>query len=113
MQRTETWVRYVSYSQQMTCKYRHRHGQRLNGFHIWPYGADGVAVSIVRFNKGFSRPRHLREKGAKLADKLGVFLSLTLCNKANFDPLQHAEYDGLEKNVKQEKNAWIVFFFLI
>ena len=31
-----------------------------------------------------------REKGAKLAcaDKLGVFLSLTLCNKANFDPLQ-------------------------
>ena len=29
-----------------------------------------------------------REKGAKLAcaDKLGVFLSLTLCNKANFDP---------------------------
>ena len=34
----------------MTCKYRHRHGQRLNGFHIWPYGVDGVAVSIVRFN---------------------------------------------------------------
>ena len=31
-----------------------------------------------------------REKGAKLgcADKLGVFLSLTLCNKANFDPFQ-------------------------
>ena len=31
-----------------------------------------------------------REMGAKLAcaDKLGVFLSLTLCNKANFDPLQ-------------------------
>ena len=31
-----------------------------------------------------------REKGAKLAcaDKLGHFLSLTLCNKANFDPLQ-------------------------
>ena len=28
-----------------------------------------------------------REKGAKLAcaDKLGVFLSLTLCNKANFE----------------------------
>ena len=31
-----------------------------------------------------------REKGAKLAsaDKLGVFLSLTLCKKAYFDPLQ-------------------------
>ena len=29
-----------------------------------------------------------RENSAKLAcaDKLGVFLSLTLCNKANFDP---------------------------
>ena len=46
-----------------------------------------------------------REKGAKLAcaDKLGVFLSLTLCNKANFDPLQQVKHDGLEKNVKQEK----------
>ena len=34
-------------------------------------------------------PNHatFREKGAKLActDKLGFFLSLTLCNKANFD----------------------------
>ena len=40
-----------------------------------------------------------REKGAKLAcaDKLGVILSLTLCNKANFDPLQHVKYDGLEE----------------
>ena len=40
-----------------------------------------------------------REKGAKLAcaDKLGVFLSLTLCNKAEFDPLQRVKYDGLEK----------------
>ena len=46
-----------------------------------------------------------REKGAKLtcADKLGVFLSLTLCklmiqcNKANFDPLQRVEYDDPEK----------------
>ena len=40
-----------------------------------------------------------REKGAKLAcaDKLGVFLSLTLCNKANFDTLQRVKYDGLEK----------------
>ena len=40
-----------------------------------------------------------REKGAKLAcaDKLGVFLSLTLCNKAKFDPRQQVKYDGLEK----------------
>ena len=40
-----------------------------------------------------------REKGAKLscADKLGVFLSLTLCNKANFDPIQRVKYDGLGK----------------
>ena len=39
------------------------------------------------------------EKDAKLAcaDKLGVFLSLTLCNKANFDHLEHVKYDGLEK----------------
>ena len=36
------------------------------------------------------------EKGAKLAcaDKLGVFLLLTLCNKANFDLLQRGKYDG-------------------
>ena len=48
-----------------------------------------------------------REKGAKLAcaDKLGVFLSLTLCNEANFDPLQQVKYDGLEKNVKQDKTS--------
>ena len=40
-----------------------------------------------------------REKGAKLdcADKLGVFLSLTLCIKANFDPLQRIKYDDIEK----------------
>ena len=39
-----------------------------------------------------------REKGAKLAcaDKLRIFLSLTLCNKANFDPLQPVKYDGPE-----------------
>ena len=40
-----------------------------------------------------------REKGAKLAcaDKHEVFLSLTLCNKAKFDPLHQVKYDGLEK----------------
>ena len=50
-------------------------------------------------NKGFSRPRHLQVKGCKtgLCGQAGVFLSLTLCNKANFDPLQRVKYDGLEK----------------
>ena len=44
----------------------------------------------TRLNKGFSRPCHLQGKGAKLAcaDNLAVFLYLTLCNKAKFDPLQ-------------------------
>ena len=34
-----------------------------------------------------------REKGTKLAcaDKLGVFLSLTICKKANFDPLKNSQ----------------------
>ena len=51
-----------------------------------------------------------REKGAKLAcaDKLGDFHSLTLCNKANFDPLQRVKYDGLERHVKQEKTVLCV-----
>ena len=46
-----------------------------------------------------------REKGAKLAcaDKLGIFLSLTLCNKTNFDTLQRVKYDGLEKMSNRNK----------
>ena len=54
-----------------------------------------------------------RENGAKLAcaEKLGVFLSLTLCNKANFNPLQRVKYDGLEKNVKQEKKCMEFLLF--
>ena len=58
-------------------------------------GDDNKDASIRDF------PDHVtfREKGAKLAcaDKLGVFVSLTLCNKANFDPLQRVKYDGLGK----------------
>ena len=50
-----------------------------------------VAISKL-FHSIRDFPDHatFREKGAKLAcaDKLGVFLSLTLCKKANFDPLQ-------------------------
>ena len=40
-----------------------------------------------------------RGSGAKLAcaDKLGVFLSSTLCKKATFAPLQGVKYDDLEK----------------
>ena len=40
--------------------------------------------------RDFSEHATSREKSAKLdcADKLGVFLSLTPCNMANFDPLQ-------------------------
>ena len=40
--------------------------------------------------RGFPDHTTFREKGEKLAcaDMLGVFLSLTQCNKANFDPLQ-------------------------
>ena len=46
-----------------------------------------------------------REKGAKLAcaDKLRVFLSLTQCKKANFDPLQQIRYDSLEKMRNRKK----------
>ena len=49
-------------------------------------------VAGVQFPSIRDFPDHatLREKGAKLAcaDKLGVFFSLTLCNKANFDTLK-------------------------
>ena len=40
-----------------------------------------------------------REKGAKLAcvDKLGVFLSLTLSNKANFNPNNKSDMMALKK----------------
>ena len=40
-----------------------------------------------------------REKGAKLAcaDKLGVFLSLSLCKKANFDYLSFIKEKSLQK----------------
>ena len=54
-------------------------------------------LALGNHNKGFSRPRHVQGRGAKLAcvDKLGVFLSLALCNKATFDPLQQVLYDDL------------------
>ena len=56
-------------------------------------------MEMVMSIRDFPDHTTFREKGAKLAsaDKLGVFLSLTLSNKANFDPLQHVKCDGLEK----------------
>ena len=58
-----------------------------------------IRTKVQRLIRDFPDHATFREKGAKLAcaDKLGVFLSLTLCNKANFDPLQRVKYDGLEK----------------
>ena len=57
----------------------------------------GITYRILRGNvktqvvtiRDFPDHATFREKGAKLAcaDKLGVFLSLTLCNKVNFNPL--------------------------
>ena len=53
----------------------------------------------MSFNAIRDFPDHatFREKGVKLACADKLFLSLTLCNKANFDPLQQVKYDGLEK----------------
>ena len=61
-----------------------------------PSKTDTVTWVLLR---DFPDHATFREKGAKLAcaDKLGVFLSLTLCNKANFDPLQRVKYDDLGK----------------
>ena len=68
-------------------------------FLILPF--DLLAKKMQKFDIIRDFPDHatFREKGAKLAcaDKLGVFLSLTLCKKANFDLLQRVKYDGLEK----------------
>ena len=52
------------------------------------------------------------EKGATLAcvDKLGGFLSLTLCDKANFDPLQQVKYDGIEKMWNRKEMSGLSYF---
>ena len=57
--------------------------------------ANILISSVIR---AFPDHATFRENGATLAceDKLTGFLSLTLCNKANFDPLQQVKYDGLE-----------------
>ena len=50
----------------------------------------GMSMENVDTKRDFTDHATFREKGATPAcvDKLGGFLSLTLCNKANFDPLQ-------------------------
>ena len=60
---------------------------------------EGVKRLRMALLRDFPDHATFREKGGKLAclDKLGVLLSLTLCKKANFDPLQRVKYDGLEK----------------
>ena len=44
-------------------------------------------------------------KGANLAwlDKLRVFFSLTLCNKANFDPILLVKYDVLQNGLNMKE----------
>ena len=66
------------------------------------YRKRAISLSLIR---DFSDHATFKDKGAKLAcaDKLGVFLSLTLCNKANFDTLPVVEYDGLEKMLNRKK----------
>ena len=62
--------------------------------HVWPHftpmSLSESNAQLAPLLRDFPDHATFREKGAKLAfaDKLGVFLSLTLCNKANFDPLQ-------------------------
>ena len=62
------------------------------------YSIDFIPT-ILSLIRDFPDHATFREKGVKVAcaDKLGVVLSLTLCNKANFEPLQRVKYDGLEK----------------
>ena len=57
------------------------------------------AVAVLDQKKDFPDHATFREKGAKLAcaDKLGVFLSLTLCNKANFSPYNESNMMTLNK----------------
>ena len=71
-------------------------------------GSDGRGTWVARMRmcrdasngiREFPDHATFRENGAKLAraDKLGVFLSVILCNKAIFDSLQQVRYNGLAK----------------
>ena len=71
-------------------------------FHMATISENKLYISVFYVPlaiRDFTDHATFRENGAKLAsaDKLGVILSLTLCYKANFDPLQHVKCDGLEK----------------
>ena len=56
-----------------------------------------------------------REKSVTtcLVGQLRDFLSLTLCNKTNFDTLQLDKYDVFGKKIEHEKNLQNVFFSLL
>ena len=56
-----------------------------------------------------------RKKSVLLAqsNKLGGFLSLTLCKKANFDLILLVKYDVFQKGLNMNKNLWNVFFSLM
>ena len=58
---------------------------------LLPAGSEEREVLGVGSIRDFPYHATFREKGTKLAcaDKLSGFLSLTLCNKANYDPRQH------------------------
>ena len=99
----------------------HRKGQEVRCCVIVGYGGNGHRSPMSRLTaerrtthlyfvddfywgrplllRDFPDHATFRETGAKLAcaDKLGVFLCLTLCNKANFDPLQQVKYNSLEQ----------------
>ena len=86
---TQTYTDTHRHTQTHTDTHRHRHTDTDTHTHTHTLFPDHVTF---------------REKDAKLAcaDKLGVCLSLTLCNKANIDPLQQVKHDGPGKNVKHE-----------
>ena len=71
-------------------------------------------VYSPHFNKGFSRPHHLEGKACKtgLCGQAWSFPLFDPMNKANFVPLQRVKYDGMEKNVKQEKKSMDCPLFL-
>ena len=67
--------------------------------------AQGKQLSLQGSIRDFPDHATFREKGAKLAcaSKLGVCLSLTLCNKANFDPHNKSNTMALKKSETGKK----------
>ena len=65
--------------------------------------------------KDFPDHANFREKSVTtgLVGQAWGFLSLTLCYKANFDPILLVKYDGLQKRFEHDNILWNVFFFLM